>query len=148
MDIQLFMQSPADICFHCIFMYINDRFLDTFTGLKITCSFKQRLTDLENELVVIVGKNGGWDRVWDGHVHSGVFKMDITNKGLLYKRELCSVLCGRGVWGERPHVYACPSPFSAHLRLSQHGKEVLEGGDVCTPMADSCWCMAESSTIL
>ena len=59
MDIQLFMQSPADICFHYIFMYINDRFLDTFTGLKITCSFKQRLTDLENELVVTVGKNGG-----------------------------------------------------------------------------------------
>ena len=23
------------------------------------------------------------------------------------------------------------------------GREVLEGGDICIPMADSCWCMTE-----
>ena len=28
------------------------------------------------------------------------------------------------------------------------GKEVLEGGDICIPMADSCWCMVETNTIL
>ena len=27
------------------------------------------------------------------------------------------------------------------------GREFQEGGDVCTPMADSCQCMAETNTI-
>ena len=28
------------------------------------------------------------------------------------------------------------------------GREIQEGEDICTPMADSCWCLAESNTIL
>ena len=28
------------------------------------------------------------------------------------------------------------------------GREVPEGGHTCIPMADSCWCMAETNTIL
>ena len=28
------------------------------------------------------------------------------------------------------------------------GKEIQEGGDICTPMADSCWCWAETNRIL
>ena len=28
------------------------------------------------------------------------------------------------------------------------GREVLEGGDVCIPMVDSCWGMAETNIIL
>ena len=28
------------------------------------------------------------------------------------------------------------------------GMEVQEGGDICIPMADSCWCLAETNTIL
>ena len=28
------------------------------------------------------------------------------------------------------------------------GREALEGGDICVPMADSCWYMAETTTIL
>ena len=28
------------------------------------------------------------------------------------------------------------------------GKEIQEGGDLCIPMADACWCMADTSTIL
>ena len=28
------------------------------------------------------------------------------------------------------------------------GREVQEGGDICTPMADSCCSMAETNTIL
>ena len=28
------------------------------------------------------------------------------------------------------------------------GKEVSEGEDICIPMADSCWCLAETNTIL
>ena len=28
------------------------------------------------------------------------------------------------------------------------GREVQEGGDICTPMTDSCWYLAENSKIL
>ena len=28
------------------------------------------------------------------------------------------------------------------------GKDVQEGGDIGRPMADSCWCLAETNTIL
>ena len=30
----------------------------------------------------------------------------------------------------------------------EDGKEVQERGDICIPMADSCWCLAETNTIL
>ena len=26
-------------------------------------------------------------------------------------------------------------------------REVQEGGDICIPMADSCWCMVETNTV-
>ena len=28
------------------------------------------------------------------------------------------------------------------------GKEVQEGGNICVPTADSCWCLAENNKIL
>ena len=28
------------------------------------------------------------------------------------------------------------------------GRKIQQGGEICTPMADSCWCMAEINTIL
>ena len=28
------------------------------------------------------------------------------------------------------------------------GREIQEGGDICTPMADSCWCLTENNKIL
>ena len=28
------------------------------------------------------------------------------------------------------------------------GRKFQEGGDMCVPMADSCWCVAETNTIL
>ena len=28
------------------------------------------------------------------------------------------------------------------------GREVQEGGDICLPMADSCWCLTENNKIL
>ena len=49
---------------------------------------------------------GGRDSsgVWDGHVHTAVFKMDDQQGPAGQHRELCSVLCGslegREVWGE------------------------------------------------
>ena len=42
---------------------------------------RKRLTDLENELLVARGKEGGRDNkgVWDGHIHTAIFKID--NRG-------------------------------------------------------------------
>ena len=41
--------------------------------------------------------------VWNGHVHTAVFKMDNQQGPPVQHRDLCSVLCdsldGRGVWG-------------------------------------------------
>ena len=34
------------------------------------------------------------------------------------------------------------------LRVQQPGREAHEGGDICIPMTDSYWCMAETITIL
>ena len=48
---------------------------------------------------------GGRDscRVWDGHVHPAMSKMDNQQGPPVHHRELCSMLCGsldgRGVWG-------------------------------------------------
>jgi len=48
---------------------------------------------------------GGRDscRVWDGHAHPAMSKMDKQQGPTVYHRELCSMLCGslngRGVWG-------------------------------------------------
>ena len=28
------------------------------------------------------------------------------------------------------------------------GRKVQEGGDICIPMADSCWCLTENNKIL
>jgi len=41
--------------------------------------------------------------LWEGHVHTAIFKMDNQQKPILWHMELCSVLCasldGRGAWG-------------------------------------------------
>ena len=45
---------------------------------------------------------GSWG-IWDGHIHTAVFKMDNQQGPTVQHTELCSVLCssldGRGVWG-------------------------------------------------
>ena len=52
------------------------------------------------------GKRQG---VWDGHVHTAIFKMDNEQGPSVEPRELCSMLRGgldgRGVGGEGIHVY-------------------------------------------
>ena len=61
---------------------------------------RNRLTDLEDELTVpgrgrrvVGGRWGASYRVWDGQVHTALFKMD--NQGrTVWHRELCSVFCG------------------------------------------------------
>ena len=39
---------------------------------------RERLTNLENNFMVVGEKDGGRDswRVWNGHVHTATFKMD------------------------------------------------------------------------
>ena len=59
---------------------------------------RQRLTDLENGLMVAegVGKDGERNSqgVWDGHVHTAIFKMDNQQGPPVQHRELCS----NGMW--------------------------------------------------
>ena len=62
--------------------------------------------------------------VWDGYVHTDIFKVDNQQGPTVEHIELCSVLCGslvgRGVWGEWISVYVWLSPFAAHLKLSHY----------------------------
>ena len=74
--------------------------------MQMNSQIRNRLTDLENELTIAGGRRRGRDSkgVWDGHVHSGTFKMDNQQGHTVQQRELCSMLCGslngRGVWGK------------------------------------------------
>ena len=79
---------------------------------------KQRLTDLENDLWLPVG------RLREGHVHTTLLKW-ITNKDPLYSmwvsaRYYVPACMGGGVGGEWMHVYVWLSPLAAHLKLPQH----------------------------
>ena len=88
--------------------------MNLFTKLRI-------LTDLENELMVARGKDGG--RVWDRHVHTTIFKMDNKQGHTVKHRELCSMLCGsldgRRVWG-RMHTGICMVEYFYSLSELSH----------------------------
>ena len=62
--------------------------------------------------------------VWDGPVHTAIFKMD-NQSGLLYSTG-SSAHCYETAWmggefgGEWIHVYVWLSCFAAHPKLSQH----------------------------
>ena len=88
---------------------------------------RNRLTDLENELMVTGGKMGGRDSqgVWDRRVHTAIFKMDNQQGPTLWHRELCSMLCG-----------------------SLDGRGVWERMDTCICMAESLCCTPETITTL
>ena len=57
---------------------------------------RERPTDLENKLMVAGGMDGGRDSqgVWDGHVHSVIFKMEDQQGPTVQHKELCPILCG------------------------------------------------------
>ena len=63
---------------------------------------RKRLTDLKSELI-IAGKGRESYQVWDGHVHTAIFKMDNQQGPAVQHMELWSMFCGslhgRGVWG-------------------------------------------------
>ena len=83
---------------------------------------KQRLTDLENELMVVGGE--GIVRESGMDVYTLLYLKWIINKVLLYST-LNSAQChmaawmGRGFRGERIHVYVRLSHFAIHLKLLQ-----------------------------
>ena len=69
----------------------------------------RKIIDLENELMVAGGKDGGGDSwgVWDGHVHTAIFKMANQQGPTVQHGELRSMLRGsldgRGV-GENGYM--------------------------------------------
>ena len=53
---------------------------------------------------VLVGKDRGKGQgVWDGHIHTAIFKVENQPGPIVQNRELCLALCGsldeRRVWG-------------------------------------------------
>ena len=67
--------------------------------------------------------------VWDGHVHTAIFKMDSTQGPTVQHRELCSILCNnlirKRIWGEKKrerdtHVYLQVHHFVVLLKVTQH----------------------------
>ena len=87
---------------------------------------RKRLTDIENELIVAGGKDGGkGQRVRNGNVHTVIFKMDNQQTPTIQNMKLCTKLCssldGRGVWGRM---------------------------DTCMCMAESLCCSPETITTL
>ena len=70
---------------------------------------RNRFTDLENELMVANRKGEG---VWDGHVHTALFKTDNQQEPTAQHREVCSMLCGSLNGGEWIHVYTGLNHFA------------------------------------
>ena len=81
--------------------------------------------DLKNELMVARRKDWGRDsqEVWDGHVHTVVFKMDNQQGPTVQHMKLkCFVAAWKrgefgGAW---IHVYVWLSSFAVRLKPSQH----------------------------
>ena len=89
---------------------------------------KQRLTDLENKLMVAgagEGRGGGIVREFGMDVYTLLYLKWITNKDVLYSA-WNSAQCHVAAWmggefgGEWIHVYVWLSTFALHLKLSQH----------------------------
>ena len=88
---------------------------------------RNRLTDLENELMVAREKRWGEGIVRESgfYMYTRLYLKWITNKFLLYSTSK-SAQCYVGAWmggvfgEERIHVYVWLSPFTLHLKLSQN----------------------------
>ena len=75
--------------------------------IQMNSQSRNRLKDFENELMVAGGKQG----VWEGHVHTAIFKMD-SQQGLMYGtgnsvQSYVAVWMGEGFEGEWIHAYVC-----------------------------------------
>ena len=83
---------------------------------------KQRVTGLENKLMVDGRKIGGRDREIGMDICTLLYLKRITNKNLLHSSwnsAECYVAARMGgEWGERNHVSVRLSPFAVHRKLS------------------------------
>ena len=101
---------------------ITDHHIHPFsTCMDTGAKDHQRLVNMKNQIETVAWK----------HTHY-LCKTDVQWEFVVWHRELNPVLCdnlkGWDGMGD--------------------GRETLKGRDICIPMADSCCCMAESSTIL
>ena len=98
------------------------------------CLNRNRLTDLEKEILVpgVGGEDGGRDskKVREGRIVILLYLKWITDKDLLHST--CnSAQCYVATWmggefgGEWIYVYVWLSPFTAHLKLSQHCQSAI-----------------------
>ena len=84
---------------------------------------RRRLTDLES-LRSPTERMGRKDSqgVWDGHVHSEIFKVDNQQGPIVQHRELCSMLCGsldgRTIWGRMDICTCMAESFAVQLKLT------------------------------
>ena len=90
--------------------------------------------DRESRLVDTVGEGGGgMNSESSTEMHTSPYVTETASGNLL---------CDTG----SPNQVLRGNPEGWEVVGS--GREDQEGGDVCIPVADSCWCTAESSTIL
>ena len=74
----------------------------------------------------LLGEKGGGRarlKVWDGHAHTGIFKMDNQQRPTVQHREFCSVLCN-----------------------NLHGKRILKRKDTCVYKTESLCYTPETNT--
>ena len=99
------------------------------------CLNRNRLTNLEKEIMVPRvggGEDGGRDskKVWEGGIVILLHSKWITDKDLLHSTGN-SAQCYVAAWmggefgGEWIYVYVWLSPFTAHLKLSQHCQSAI-----------------------
>ena len=81
-------------------------------GFKSVCTLRVNLW-LPGEMYGARDSEG----VWDGHIHTAIFKMGNQQGPAVEHTEPCSMLCGslgeRGVWG-RTDIRICMTGFSVH----------------------------------
>ena len=93
--------------------------------IQMNLQNRERLTDLENEHMVVGGRMGGRDREFGKDMYTLLCLKWITSKDLLYST-WNSAQCYVAVWkggefgGGCIHVCVWLNSFSVHLRLSQH----------------------------
>ena len=85
-----------------------------------------RDTDIENRLDTVGEAEGGMNWENNGNIDINVYKIDSKWEFAVWHRELNPVL-----WDSL-----------------EGWRGVQEEGNMCTPVADSCWFVAETSTIL
>ena len=86
---------------------------------------RERLTDLENEHMVVGGRMGGRDREFGKDMYTLLCLKWITSKDLLYSTwnsAQCYMAAQMGgeFGGEWIHVYVWLNPLAVNLKLSQH----------------------------